>query len=147
MEDKELLQKSSLNISLLPKSEEDTKLASLLKYKSLESMYYCIIIKSDVSQFSKTNEKMINCICYVNFLIKAYTNQRYCWRNDYKLYCLANSWCMINLFTLILFNTKIFSTLPETDMYKFLHYIYRYLFLLGKPLSDIIVYCLCFLFL
>eukprot|EP00105_Crassostrea_gigas_P023930 XP_011443995.1 PREDICTED: coiled-coil domain-containing protein 130 homolog [Crassostrea gigas] len=37
MEDKELLQKSSLNISLLPKSEEDTKLASLLKYKSLET--------------------------------------------------------------------------------------------------------------
>lgn len=41
-EDKDLLQRASLDITLLPEAEEDAKLASLLKYKSTESMYLVI---------------------------------------------------------------------------------------------------------
>lgn len=41
-EDKDLLQRASLDITLLPEAEEDARLASLLKYKSTESMYLVI---------------------------------------------------------------------------------------------------------
>ncbi|XP_061180506.1 coiled-coil domain-containing protein 130 homolog [Saccostrea echinata] len=37
MEDKDLLERSSLDITLLPESKEDVKIASLLKYKSTET--------------------------------------------------------------------------------------------------------------